>query len=732
VHPNALSTQRLAEFLAVVSAAADATSAVRVAVERAGRVLEAEVAALLGPQDVVSSVGFALGRAPVGELAAVVRGARTLDVPGAGRCHTAVAPVGGDVGGHLLVARSGPDGFGVDEVSLLRGMARVLELTVATLHTMEALRQRQRLLEQISVIQRAITRRAPLQTVLDAITGGARELLGDDVTALHLIDPDDPDMLLLVASTGLPEELRRRLWRIPTCRAGVAGEAVRRDELLAGADHRAVPEFGAGSAAMAAPVHENSTVVGSLLVASQRPGRVYGRHDRDVLAVFAEHVNLAITDAKTQEAMTQAFHDSLTGLASRALFLDRLSHALARAAHEHTSLGVLFVDLDRFKTVNDSLGHSAGDALLVDVAERLRACLGVSDTAARLGGDEFAVLCESCRPEEVTATAERIIKRLQDPFLIHGHETFIDASIGVAFNNGVPQAAPDLIRDADLAMYEAKKKGKGRHELFRPELRVTFLRNLDIEARLRQAVDRDDLVLHYQPVVDLAQGTVVGAEALVRWRDGQRGIVAPGDFIPLAEETGLILAIDRWVLHEACRQGAVWNAPPGAAPVTVGVNLSARQLQHAGLPDLVCAALGRSGLDPAMLVLEITESRLMHDTVATTDRLHELKALGVRVAIDDFGTGYSSLAYLRQFPVDIMKIDKSFVDGAADPRSPGATLARAIVQLGSTLGLTTVAEGVQTAAQADALRAFGCDLAQGFHFAAPLDADRFALRVAGP
>ncbi|HEX8629516.1 MAG TPA: EAL domain-containing protein [Catenuloplanes sp.] len=740
MHSNALSTQRLAEFLAVVSAAADVPTAIRVATERAARVLEAEVAALLDETGVITSVGFVLGRAPVAELFAVVRDGRALQVPGAGRCHTLVAPLGGAATRHLVVARSGAEGFSIDELSLLRGMARVLELTIATLHTLQELRQRQRLLEQLSIIQRAITRRAPLRTILDAITEGARELLGDDLTALHVVDPDDPDMVLLVASTGLPEELRRRLWRIPGGNSGVAGEAARRDELVVydsgGVGPAPIPGFAPASirAAMAAPVHENSTVVGSLVVASQRSGRVYSPADRDVLAVFAEHVSLAIADAKTQEAMAQAFHDSLTGLASRALFLDRLNHALARAAHERTPLGVLFVDLDRFKTVNDSLGHSAGDALLVDVADRLRSCLGASDTAARLGGDEFVVLCERCDPGAVTATAKKIIKRLRDPFLIQGHETFIDASIGIVFNNGGSQSAADLIRDADLAMYQAKKNGKGRYEIFRPELRTTFLRSLDIEARLRQAIDRDDLVLRYQPIVSLRDGSVVGTEALVRWRDGQRNIVLPSEFIPLAEETGLILAIDRWVLQQACGQGAAWNRRPGAPPVTMSVNLSARQLQHPGLAELVSAVLNESGLDPARLVLEITESRLMHDTEATTERLRQLKTLGVRVAIDDFGTGHSSLAYLRQFPVDIMKIDKSFMTGV-DPGSPDATLTRAIVALGRTLRLTTIAEGVETAAQADDLRTAGCHLAQGFHFAAPLDAgqvERMTDRVRTP
>jgi diguanylate cyclase (GGDEF)-like protein len=738
---HALSSQRLAEFLAVVSACADPADAALVAAERAARVLEAEVAVLLRPDGVTASVGFAFGCAPVDDLAAVVAGRGTLDVPGAGRCHAAVAPLGGEMPGHLVVARSGEDGFSIDELSLLRSMARVLELTMATLRTIEAerrqavendrllgsLRERQRLLEQLSVIQRAITRRAPLQCILDAITVGARDLLRDDAAGLYVVDPDNSEVMLLVSSTGLPAELSRRLWRLAMAGAGhgAASRAALLDKLIVVDDYQHAPEAnpdavgGAIEAAMAAPVHEHSTVVGSLTVASYRPSRVYTDADREVLSVFAEHVSLALTDARTREAMDQAFHDSLTGLASRALFLDRLGHALARAAHDRTRLAVLFVDLDRFKNVNDSLGHAAGDTLLIGVADRLRACLGPDDTAARLGGDEFAVLCEACEKSEVTAVAQEIIDRLRAPFVLDGHETFIDASVGISFNSGGPDDGAELIRDADLAMYQAKKKGKGRYEIFQPELRTTFLRNLDIEARLRQAIGRGGLLLHYQPMVSLASGSVTGVEALVRWRTGQHELIQPDEFIPLAEETGLILAIDEWVLRQACRQAGSWNRE-GGRPLAVSVNLSTRQLQQPGLPRLVASALDDAGLDPASLILEITESRLMLDADATTARLRQLKALGVRVAIDDFGTGYSSLAYLRQFPADIIKIDKSFIAGAA-PRTDGAALARAIVQLGRTMRLTTVAEGVETAEQLDELRAAGCDLAQGFYLGVPVE-----------
>jgi diguanylate cyclase (GGDEF)-like protein len=738
---TALATQRLAEFLAVVSRAPDVESVIRVVAERAARALEAEVAVVFDASGaVVSSVGFALGRVPVAALHDVIAGRHdTVEVPGAGPCQVAVTEVGGRTPGHLLVARSGGDGFNIDEQSLLRGMARVLELTVETLLTFEAerhqaaenarlvhsLRERQRLLEQLSRIQRAITRREPLAQILDTITAAAQELFGDEAVGLRMFDPDAPDMLLLVASRGLPADTAKRLWRVPVTDNGVTPTAVRLDQLIVKHDHDLHgPQLPNPILnAMAAPVHEGGQVVGGLAIGSFRPDRVYGQADQEVLRVFAEHVSLAVTDAKTQEAMHQAFHDSLTGLASRGLFLDRLNHALARAARERTQLAVLFVDLDRFKNVNDSLGHSAGDLLLVGVAERLRSCLADDDTAARLGGDEFAVVLEDVDEERAVHVARRIIDRLRAPFLLGGHEAFVDASVGIAFNADADEDGQTLIRNADLAMYQAKKNGRGHHEIFQPALRARFVRNLELERSLRHAVDQGDFVLHYQPIVELATGRFLGAEALVRWRHPEQGLIAPPEFIPLAEDTGLILPIDRWVLHDACRQMGAWNARRGARPpLIVSVNLSARQLQRTDLPEFVAATLARTGLDPGCLVIEITESLLLQDTAATMDRLCRLKALRVRVAIDDFGTGYSSLAYLRQFPVDIIKIDKSFVAGAGDGPDASA-LARAIVQLGRTLRLSTIAEGIETAGQLAELAGAGCEWGQGFYFARPVPAE---------
>jgi diguanylate cyclase (GGDEF)-like protein len=746
---NALSTQQLAEFLAVVSSGSDELSAIHLAAEAAARAMEAEVAAVLAPDGVVSSVGFPAGQVPVAGLTAAATGrSSTVDVPGPGRCLAASARLSGREPGYLVVARSGTEGFSVDEVSLIRAMARVLELTLEMLSNLAgerrqaaknsqllgSLRERHRLLQQLSNIQRAITRRAPLQLILDAITAGAQELLGDEAVGLRLRDPDDARMLLLVSSKGISDDLAKQLWRMPVTEAGAAGQALLRDDLVVlapypGAPHT-IPQMVEArmQSAMAAPVHENGVVVGSLVVGSFRPDRVYSTGEQEMLRTFAEHVSLAVTDAKTQEAVFQAYHDSLTGLASRKLFMDTLEQALARATGEDPDsrerLAVLFVDLDRFKTVNDSRGHAVGDLLLMGVADRLRFCLTGTDAAARLGGDEFAVVMHDIAEEEqAVLLAKTLIAELQAPFVIHGREVFVNASVGIAFSNP-GQGAETLIRNADLAMYQAKNNGKGRHEVFEPAMQITLLRNLELEADLRRAVDRDEFLLQYQPIVSLTDSRISGMEALVRWRHPVYGLMPPAKFIPLAEETGLVVPIGTWVLREACRQAGRWNARRrGLPPLSISVNLSARQFERADLPGIVAGALADSGLDPHCLVLEITESLLLHHTEATMGRLEQLKGLDVRLAIDDFGTGYSSLAYLHRFPIDILKIDKSFVDEVVNGPEASA-VARAIVQLGTTLRLDTIAEGIEAPGQLAELLAAGCRLGQGYYFGRPLDQDR--------
>ena len=417
----------------------------------------------------------------------------------------------------------------------------------------------------------------------------------------------------------------------------------------------------------------------------------------------------------------QAFHDSLTNLANQALFRDRVDHALARAARHDSRLAVLFVDLDNFKTVNDSLGHAAGDQLLIAVAERLRGCLRATDTAARLGGDEFAVLVEDLAcADDATGLADRLLDVLRQSFTVAGKETVVGASIGIAL--GVRSLnSGELLRNADIAMYTAKRCGKDRYEIFEPAMHVAAVERLEIEADLRRALDRGELRLQYQPIVALDTGKISGVEALVRWPHPQRGLLPPSTFIPIAEETGLIRELGRQVLAVACTQARRWQVRhPYDPPLTVSVNLSPRQLHADGLISHVTDALEMSGLPASTLVLEITEGTMMHDTDATIRKLQALKALGVRLAVDDFGTGYSSLSYLQRFPIDILKIDRAFVAaiGSDDDKS---SLVRAIVSLAKTLQLQAVAEGIETRAQTEILTGLGCDLAQGYYLAHPMD-----------
>jgi len=412
----------------------------------------------------------------------------------------------------------------------------------------------------------------------------------------------------------------------------------------------------------------------------------------------------------------QAFHDPLTHLANRALFRDRLDHALQQRRGEAVS--VLFVDVDDFKTVNDSLGHDAGDRLLVSVGERLRACVRLGDTVARIGGDEFAILVEGdSATAEGPLIAQRVLAAMDVPFSVAGRDLRITASLGLA--TGLYESGEGVLQDADLAMYAAKANGKARVELFEQGMRTTAVDRLELVADVQAAVEAGEMVVYLQPIVDLRTLTVEGHEALVRWQHPQRGLLGPESFVPLAEETGAIVPMGWWVLERACEQAVAW--PTGR----IAVNMAARQVLDPAAVTTVTAILSRTGIDPRRVVLEITESVLL-DAEAIGHRLHELRALGVLLAIDDFGTGYSSLSYLTRLPVDIVKIDRSFVERLGGP--PGdELLVRAVVQLAASLGLRSVGEGVETPGQLERLQSFGCDAAQGYLFGHPQAEPRFDL-----
>ena len=421
----------------------------------------------------------------------------------------------------------------------------------------------------------------------------------------------------------------------------------------------------------------------------------------------------------------QAFHDGLTGLPNRALFLDRLEQALRRAGRSEGTHGVtvLFTDLDNFKYVNDTLGHEAGDRLLVEAANRIASCLRPEDTVARFGGDEFVVLLEGAT--DAAAVAGRISRELGDPFDLRGQEVFVTTSTGIAVSGHDTEKAEDLVRNADVAMYRSKEAGKDRHEVYETGMRTRSSERLGLEVDLRRAVDRgcEEFVVSYQPEVDARTGRTLVLEALVRWYHPERGLVPPDEFIPLAEETGLIVPIGRRVLEEACRRAQEWRGQRPAVPVVeVSVNLSARQFRDPGLLEDVARILGETGLDPGGLTLEITEGILTEATPMALATIKYLKLLGVKLAIDDFGTGYSSLAYLKSFPVDYLKIDRSIVDGIErDARD--AAIVSAAVTLAHALGERVVAEGVETEGQLVRLREMGCEVAQGFYFSKPLDGE---------
>jgi diguanylate cyclase (GGDEF)-like protein len=672
MHPQS-SSHELIEFLTAVSAHPRAEGATAAAAELAAEHLRAEVGAAVVGDALAAATGF-------GAVALVHarEDDEALDLPGVGRCHVARAGFDGDRPRRLIVARRDAP-FNADERTLLTGMARILELAlrgVAAQETERVVRERHRLLEVLLDIQRSISHRKPLPDVLAAITAGASGLLGGCPVALVLDDALDPERPIVAATT-------------------------------AGGEH---PE-----SEVAAPVYINGVRAGALAAMAAT-----GLDDAQLgmLDAFAEHASLALTDARTVEAMEEAFHDSLTGLPNRALFLDRLQHALDVAARRATELCVLFVDLDRFKAVNDSIGHAAGDALLRAVGDRLAECTRAADTAARFGGDEFAVLLEDDgRGVHPEAVAERIIAAMRRPFDVEGKEVFIGATVGIAHAHDASLGPDELLRNADLAMYRAKKAGGNRAATYETAMRTALLARIELEADLRHALERDELVLAYQPVVELESGRTVGVEALVRWAHPTRGLIPPLTFIPVAEEIGMIGAIGRWVLREACRQLAVWRRM--APDLVLNVNLSALQLRDDRLAIHVQQALRAHELPGEALTLEITESMLLSGDEETAARLRRLKGLGVSIAVDDFGTGYSSLSYLKQFPVDALKIDKSFVDTVARSTADSA-LARTIVELGRGMRLETIAEGIETVEQLEQLRQLDCQLGQGYHFSVPL------------
>ena len=548
-------------------------------------------------------------------------------------------------------------------------------------------------------------------------------VVGSDAATLALLDDGVGVTAHVVATHGYSPEADS-WWRdqVMTMPATDEGRSHFLDEHGAPGDGRTALRETDSVAGAWVPIVVDGAVVGALITTvSHDVGRL--QHSEEIdrrLRGLASQAATSIRNARLLDQVRhQALHDSLTGLPNRALILDRVHQMLARARRTGDPMAAMFIDLDGFKAINDTFGHGAGDQLLRAVSERLAAALRQSDTIGRLGGDEFVVLVEGSSldagPELI---AERILTVLREPFEIEGRSSstlHVTASIGVAI--GLRDSPGELLRDADIALYGAKDAGKDCFVVFEPAMQSAVQDRLLMQMDLQRALERDEFFLVYQPVSNLRSGVVTGVEALVRWRRDGDGVVQPDTFIPLLEESGMIVDVGRWVLREACRQAVEWAR--AGRTLDMAVNVSARQLQSDRFLDDIEGALRESGLDPGLLMIEITETAIMRDTEATATRLRRVKQLGVRVAIDDFGTGYSSLAYLRQFPVDTLKIDQSFVAALGDSAEASA-LMHTLVQLGKTLGLETLAEGIEELPQLDHLRAEDCDAGQGFLFAHPL------------
>jgi diguanylate cyclase (GGDEF)-like protein len=480
-------------------------------------------------------------------------------------------------------------------------------------------------------------------------------------------------------------------------------------------------------------VSEEQSFWGFMGFAHLETERTWVPEELRLLRVACEILSNYLARQRAEDKLKHdAFHDGLTGLPNRSLVMDRLAHALHRLDRRpDMCFAVLFIDLDRFKPINDTLGHHAGDQLLVEVAQRLLECVRLADTVARLGGDEFIVMLEELTTrKEVRTVADRILRRLEEPFMIDDQEVFISCSIGIAILDQSDRNAEDVLRNADIAMYRAKLEGKSRYMMFDPSMETHTRSTFQLTSDLRRAAEREQFELYYQPVISLSSGKIKGFEALLRWRHGERGMISPGEFIPIAEESGLMGEIGDWVLRMACRQNRIWQ-DSGYEGLSVAVNVSARQFYEQRLAGTIREILRDSGMKPSGLEIEITESILMDNVETNIQMLHELKALGLRILIDDFGTGYSSLSYLKRFPLDALKIDQSFTREIPD-NPDDAAITTTIIAMANSLNLGVIAEGVENHDQLTFLREHGCKQVQGYLFSRPVPADEATLMLQQP
>jgi diguanylate cyclase (GGDEF)-like protein len=577
----------------------------------------------------------------------------------------------------------------------------------------------QALVEAVLGVQSLVSRGAAATVIYQAVVDAALRLLGGDGGSLRFRDLDDPDWMVAVAwhtSAGQGERWRHRA----PVTEGLSGRVITTGEPAMLDDYQAAqtgsqlaPE--GTQAIIGVPIREQNRVIGSLVVASATAGRGWTERERALLSAYAEHVGVVLAVARAGAAMREALTDALTGLANRRVLLDRLEHELVRGDRGGEPVTVLFMDLDGFKLVNDSLGHSVGDQLLMAVAERLRGAIRDHDVCARLGGDEFAVLLVGADDPE--AVARRIIDVVSRRFQIGENEVFVSISVGIVAGR---DEAETLLGHADVAMYHAKRAGAGSYTRFEPSLQAALVSRLTVRTELRRAIERDELELHYQPIFDLRSASIVAFEGLVRWRRPDRELVTALDCIPIAEHTGMIVDIGRWVLEHGCRQLTAWRR---LAPIALSLNVSTRELQQADYTDRVRDAID-GAFPPSALILEVTERQPLGEVPGVLQTLRTVRALGVRLALDDFGTGYCTLVNLSRLPIDLLKIAAPFLDTVQDERhehNPRGLLAGTLA-LGRHLGLTMIGEGIEQREQLDLLIELGCDLGQGYHLGRPLDA----------
>jgi diguanylate cyclase (GGDEF)-like protein/excisionase family DNA binding protein len=635
--------------------------------------------------------------------------------------------------GVIELFRLGRGAFDATDLRLAQIIGAQASVAIVNARQVEELERRSAALERRLASQRqllAITERLLLHreggAVFEAIADTLADVVPHDTLTIYLVDRAAGCLVPTLARDEYAEQI---LASRPALGAGITGDVIEKGEAEiindVTSDPRAIQIPGTPvepESMIVAPIRTSEGVIGALSL--YRANREFGADDLELVRLFTNHVAIALENASIHDRLIEAaVTDPLTGLPNRRLFSDRVNHALSRRGRTGKGVAVLFLDLDGFKLVNDSLGHATGDEVLAAVGTRLRSCLRTTDTVARLGGDEFAFLLEDIQDDaEAVAAAERVIEALAQPLALPGREVSVRASIGAAVDRGAPGvSAVDLLRNADTAMYQAKATSRGRLALFEPAMHARQLVRLELEGELRQALSAGHLRLVYQPIVALATGQIIGAEALLRW-DRPGAPIGPDQFIPLAEETGDIVPIGRWVLAEACQQARRWQRETRLTDFAISVNTSARELAEPRFVAEVIGTLATTGLAPEHLTLEVTESVLLAEKSAAVESLRALRAAGVHIAVDDFGTGYSSLSYLDRLPVDGLKIDRSFVQGLAPGRGKSA-LVSATLGFARALGLTVTAEGVETDEQLQKLQELRCRQAQGFYLSRPLSTE---------